>query len=498
MGVSFDYVPADAAASNVFIEQEYEKRSFGDIIIPQKIAAIGQYNSGKTPDDYLPRLISSVAEAKTLYGPGSMLAIMIEALWKGKGTVPVTAFPVPDAGAGTAANNGTITVSTPSTGSGTIALYIAGKRVAVGVSGVKTVDEIATLIAAAITANPNLPATGAAATGVVTLTAKWKGTTGNDISIKLDLGVGDDINEPAGVTIAIVAMSNGATDPTFASGTNPFENFGDTWYTWTDYPYNDDTLLDVLEAAGNDRNDPAVKRQFAGVCGYVDTRSNFLTWLDDRNSAWTTPFPVEDSPNMPLEIASALIGVAARRAQANPGRPYRALTLPSILPGTGALWTYGQRDQVVKAGGSTFKVSSDGKVRIEDLITTRTKNDLEEDDSSMRATERIANIQAKIYSIDTIFNSEPFVSGVVVDDAAVTDVDYAIRPKTVKAYAIKLIDELWVPKALTKNRDAVVAGIVCEIGPGNPERINIQVPDDMAVGLKIIAVKLSWSFTSLS
>ncbi len=500
MGILFDHVPADAAASNVFIEQKYELRSLGGLIIPQKIAVIGQYNSGKTPVDYQPRDILSVAEAKTLYGAGSMLALMIEALWKGKGTVPVTAFPVPDAGGGSAADNGTITVSTPSTGSGTIALYIAGKRVAVGVSGVKTVDEIATLIAAAITANPNLPVTAAAVTAVVTLTTKWAGTTGNDISIKLDLGVGDDINEPAGVTIAIVAMSDGATDPTFGSGTNPFENFGDTWYTWVGYPYNDDTLVTVMEAAGDARNDPGVKRQFAGVCGYVGTLANFLAsgagkFLGDRNSAWTTGFPVEASPNMPLEIASAVVGITARRAQATPGRPYRSLALPDIWPGTGALWTYAQRDQVVKAGGSTFTVSSDGKVRIEDLVTTRTKNAAEEDDDSFRWTETIANIQAKIYSLDTVFSSEPFVSGVVVDDAAVTEVDYAIRPKTVKAYAIKLIDELWIPRALTKNRDAVVAGIISEIDSGNPNRINIQVPDDLAAGLKIIAGKLSWAFT---
>ncbi len=388
MGVSFDHVPADAAASNVFIEQKYELRSLGGLIIPQKIAVIGQYNAGKTPVDYQPRDILSVAEAKTLYGPGSMLALMIEALWKGKGTVPVTAFPVPDA-EGTPAGDGTITVTGTVTKSGTIALYIAGKRVAVGVLKDDTNEEVAAKINAAINANTSLPVTSTVLTDTATLTCNWDGTTGNDITILLDLGVGDDINEPAGVTLALNAFTNGATDPTFGSGTNPFENFGDTWYTLVAYPYNDDTLVTVMETAGDARNDPSVKRQFAGVCGYVGTLANFLAsgagkFLGDRNSAWTTGFPVEASPNMPLEIASAVVGVASRRAQATPGRPYRSLTLPGILPGTGALWTYAQRDQVVKAGGSTFTVTSDGKVKIEDLVTTRTQNDAAEDDDSMR------------------------------------------------------------------------------------------------------------------
>ncbi len=496
MGVTFDYVPAGAVASNVFVEQKYELRSLGGLLIPQKIAVIGQYNSGKTPDDYLPRDILSVAEAKTLYGAGSMLALTIEALWKGKGTVPVTAFPVPDAGAGAAAT-GTIQITGTVTKSGTIALYIAGKRVVVGVLKDDTNEEVATKINVAVNANANLPVTSAVVTDTATLTCRWKGLTGNDITILEDLAVGDDINEPTGLTIAITDMASGATDPDFSTS-SPFDNFGDAWYTFVDYPYNSDTLLDVLEAAGDARNDPSVKRQFAGVCGYVGTLANFLTALDDRNSAWTTMMPVEASPSMPLEIASAVVGVAARRAQATPGRPYRALTLPDIWPGTGALWTYAQRDQVVKAGGSTFTVTSDGKVKIEDLVTTRTQNDVAEDDDSMRWTETIANIQAKIYSIDRVYSSEPFVSGVVVDDKAVTGVDYAIRPKTVKAYAIRLIDELWVPRALTKNRDAVVAGIVSEIDSGNPNRINIQVPDDLATGLKIIAAKLSWSFTAPS
>ena len=108
----------------------------------------------------------------------------------------------------------------------------------------------------------------------------------------------------------------------------------------------------------------------------------------------------------------------------------------------------------------------------------------------------MANLQAKIFSIEQLFNAEPFTSGVVVDDASITQQDYAIRPKTVKGYAIRLIDELWVPRALTKDRDAVVAGIVVEINSGNPNRIDVKVPDVFATGLKILATKLEWSFTA--
>ena len=80
-------------------------------------------------------------------------------------------------GAGVAAT-GTITVTAPATQAGELALYIAGQKVSVGVAAADPIATVATNIAAAITALPDLPVTAAAAGAVVTLTSKWKGITG--------------------------------------------------------------------------------------------------------------------------------------------------------------------------------------------------------------------------------------------------------------------------------------------------------------------------------
>jgi len=492
MGVNFDFVPAGAAASAVFIEQEAIRGSLGSLLIPQRIALLGQYNTGKTPNDNEAVNILSPDHAADLFGQGSMLHMMAVAAFKGNGTVPIDAFPVPDEG-GAVAASGTLTVSGTATSSGTLAIYIAGKRVAVAVAKDDDANTIAAAIDAAINAKADLPVTSGVAAAVVTVTCRWKGLSGNDITIKTNLETSDAENSPTGVTIEIADMASGATDPSLATA---LSNFNDTWYTWVVCPLSTDTALDELEAAGNARIAPGVKRPFAGLAGYVDTLANLLTFLDARNSAWTTLVPVHGSPNLPLEIAASAAGVCAATAQATPGRPYRTCKLTDIRGGSGANLTYAQRDQAVKAGGSTTMKGADGIIRIEDLVTTRTKNDLQADDDSWRWTETIANIQAKIYSIDQIFSGDPFAQAVVVDDASVTGVSYAIRPKTCKAFAIRLIDELWVPRALTKERDSVVKGIVAEIDGGNPGRINVLIPDVLAAGLKIIAGKIEWSFTA--
>lgn len=484
--ISFSLVDPLAAASGVFVEQQAIRGSLGSSIIPQRILLIGQYNSGKTPTEDVAQVVLSPDDAANRYGLGSLLHLMAVAAFKGCGSVPVYACPVGD-GVGQA--TGTINIAVTTALAGEISLYIAGKRIPVEVSAGADVSTIEAAIVAAINADPNLPVTAAADSGDILVTAKWVGLSGNGITIETNLQVGDAT--PGGVTVTIVDMSGGTSDPATATA---LAALGDTWYTLIASPYNADTSLDELEAAGAARIDPGVRRPFLAIAGYVGSRANLLTALDSRNSQWSSLFPIEGSPNHPAEIAAAVVGEAALRAQVNPGRPYRGLVLEDIRPGTTGTWTYAQRDQMVKAGGSTFRVTPSETIAIEDLCTTRTQNDLGAPDASFRFAETIANLQAKIYSIEAVFESEPFISGVIVDDDSISRQEYAVRPKTVKAYVIRLIDELWEPRALTKNRDDVVAGIVVQIDSGNPNRINVFVPDVFAAGLKIVATKLNWSF----
>lgn len=491
MSVSFSTVPAGAIASGVFIEPEY-KRAGVSGPIPQKIAILGQYNSGKTPAANVALNITSADEAANAFGVGSMLHRLAVKLFAGlgSGSVQVDAFPLGN-GVGTAA--GTITITGPSTSAGTMAFYVAGDRVPVVVTNAMAQNDIATAIGAAINAKLDLPVTAGVVNNVVTLTCRWVGLSGNQISIEQDLLSSDVAAEPTGLTVVIVDMASGVSDPLI---TTALTNFGGTFYTWVVCPYNADASLDLLEASGAARIDAAIKKPFAGVVGYSGTRADFLTWLSSRNSPWTTAVPVDSSPNHPGEIAAAAVGSCALSASSEPARPFKTLALPGILDGGVAPWTYAQRDAVEAAGGSVTYVDTSGIVRIYDLLTTYVTNALGAVDESYRYTVTITNIQAKIYSLDQLFLSAPFDRAVVVSDDAVTGKEFAVSPKRVKAFIINLIDSQWIPEAWSKDRDTIVAGIVCEINSTNPGRIDVVIPDVIAVGLRIMAVKYQWSFAS--
>src|SRR5690554_4148157 len=96
MSITFSEVPANATASGTFIEQEAVRRTAAAGPIPQRIMLIGQPDSSYTPEFNVLKQITSVGQARTLYGNGSQLAIMAEAAFKTAGTVDVFAVPVED------------------------------------------------------------------------------------------------------------------------------------------------------------------------------------------------------------------------------------------------------------------------------------------------------------------------------------------------------------------------------------------------------------------
>lgn len=490
MVITLDTFPANAAASAVALEQKATPRGIGGLLIPHRVALLGQYNAGKTPTANVPQLVLSADEAATLYGRGSMLHLMAKRHFAQAPVTPCYCIPLADHGSGVAAT-GTIVAAGTATAAGTIAIFIAGQKVSVAVAKDDTAAAVATKIKAAIDAVLDLPVSASVNTATVTLTSRWKGATANDIRIQRDLDTGDAATEPAGITLTLNAMASGAQnpDPTTALGL-----LGAIWFTAIACPYQDSVAIAAIEAAAETRSGAGVKRPFLAVFGYTGTRANFTTAVTARNSKFACWLPAEDSPALPLEIAACGAALYGARQSSKPGAPMRGVKLVGIRAGQAAQWTYAEQDAVVKAGGSTTRNSEDGTVITIDLATTNKTNDQGVADESYRFAAWLGNWQTKLYSLDTLLGSEPFVDATVVDDEATTGVEYAISPKVVKAAIIQLVDSLWVAYALTKERDSVVKGIVCEISATNPGRIDLMIPDTFSAGLRIIAGKVAFGF----
>ncbi len=487
--ITFDRVSATAKAAQVYVEEQAKLGSLASLVLPQILLFLAQYNSGKTQTNNVAVRVYGESDLISLAGRGSMAHLIAKKIFPT--FLDVYWVPIAD---GTTAAVATSLVNGPCTAAGIISLYVCGQRLQIPVAVGDSAIAIGTAISNAAIAALDLPVVASGTTATTTFTARNKGIWGNDMVLELDLQAGDAAAEPVitgGITLS--AFASGAANPDITAA---LAALGNTWYTKIICPYDDATNVAALEAAGVARDDPAIKRPFKAYIGSRKSNANYISQVNARNSTWTDYPVVEASPAIPWEIAAAWAAACAERDAATPGRTGAGLVLRGIRAPSVANWTGAQREAAVAAGGCTSVWDTSGVVRIKDCFSTYKTNSQGVADASYGPSEVVCNIQFKVYSLDTLFNSAPFISGIVVDDDAVTDVAYAIRPNMVKAYIIRLIDELWVRYALTKDRDDVVAGLIVEINSVNSGRIDAYIPDVFTTGLRIIANKLAWSLTA--
>jgi phage tail sheath gpL-like len=183
MPISFNNIPADLKIPLYWVEVDPSQAGIPMIHQPSLLVGIAT-SLGVAPHD-VAIAIGTQAQADHSFGAGSELARMFRTFFANNFANEVWGLPVGEPVAATAAT-GTITVANPPTDAGTIHLYIAGQHVPVNVSGSDTTAQVAAEIAAEINATIDLPVSATSAANVVTITARWKGITGNDIRLDLN------------------------------------------------------------------------------------------------------------------------------------------------------------------------------------------------------------------------------------------------------------------------------------------------------------------------
>lgn len=372
MAVAFENIP-----ENIRVPLFYgEFRSGGTpytanarlLLIGQKLAS-GSAVAGQ------PILVSDAA-ATGLGGAGSMIAQMHRIARKNAPVQEIWWLPLADFGAGVAAA-GTVTVAgAPVTQAGVASLYIAGRRVRVGVNTQDSNANIATNLAAVINAHPDLPVTAAAAAAVVTLTARHKGTLGNFIEV--DTGHVSD-EGPLGKTLfTIVAMANGAGDPDIDTA---LDALGDDEFDWIALPYSGATELGHVSDLLNDVSGRwSWIKQLYGHATTVGTGTvgTLAAFGVGRNNQHESIFPCRKFRSPPWETCAAVGSQVARRKSLPPelSRPLHTIKLEGIK---GPL---AKADHLTKAdlqtfyfsGVSGYHVRRDGSVCIDRIVTTYKTN----------------------------------------------------------------------------------------------------------------------------
>jgi hypothetical protein len=157
--------------------------------------------------------IPSLRDADILFGEGSIIAEGLKTAFACCPAHEMEFYALPwddaDMGATTAAVY-TLTFTGPATSDGRVDLFMVDGRynTSTRVHEGDTADEIATNVAMSLNGEPGLPYTAAAAAGVITLTAKNKGTVGNGMNAIYNWHERRDY-APAGVTMVAVQSVQG-------------------------------------------------------------------------------------------------------------------------------------------------------------------------------------------------------------------------------------------------------------------------------------------------
>jgi phage tail sheath gpL-like len=486
MTVSFNTIPQNVRVPLFYAEVDNSQAGYFSQALRTLI--VGQMLPAGVAAANAPILVSRTDEAKTQFGIGSMLARMHDVYRANDSFGEVWCLPLADNGAGAAAS-GTLTVTGPATAAGTINLWIGAQRVQVAVAAADAATAIAAAINTAINADPTLPVTATVLSAAVTVTAKHKGTLGNAIKLQLNYrGYAGGESTPAGVAVAVVAMTGGTADPTL---TTALAAMGDEEYDFIIMPYTDSTSLDALKTVMNDTTGRwAYNRQIYGhvYAAKADTFANLVTLGGARNDQHASIAGYETGvPNTPWEYAAAYGARNAVFIAADPARPTQTGELVGILPApAGTRFIMTERQTLLNKGVATSYVGG-GAVRVERAITTYQKNLWDQADPSYLDSETMHtlayvlrrlryNVTQKYPRHKLANDGTRFGAGQAIVTPSV------VRGEILSEYAA--LEEM----GIVENAKAFAANLIVERDANDPNRLNVLYPPDLVNQLRIFAV----------
>lgn len=457
----------------------------------QRALIIGQVTAaaiaaGTVPN--VPVISQGVSDAAKVGGPGSMLHLMTQ-MYRANDTFgEVWYLPLADDPSAVAAT-GTLAVTAAPTVSGTLYLYVAGVRIAVPVLSSQTTAQIATAIAAAVTATPNLPVTAAAATSTVTFTAINKGPAGNDIDLRVNyLGTAGQEFTPTGLTYTITAMASGATAPSLTTG---LLNLLDKPFDFIICPYNDTSNLDALKSLLNDQTGrwswatQIYGHFFAAYRGTLGTQTTFGVLRNDQHGS---VMGFNDSPTPNWLWAAAFGAQVAVSVRADPARPVQTLALQGVLaPPLQSRFQLTDRNTLLYDGISTFSVADDGTVAIENAITTYQKNTFGQPDNSYLEVETMFTLMAVLRFLRTRVTSKFSRMKLAADGTKFAAGSAIVTPSIIRADQIAAYQELEFA-GLVQNSTAFAQNLIVQQNAQNPNRVDVLWPGTLIAQLRIFAL----------
>lgn len=474
--IAFDNIPATPIPGSQ-VEIANVRAISGLPAAQQKNLLIGLRSAAGSVAANMPRRIVSADQAADHFGRGSMLHAMVVAMLLANASTELWAVAL-DADAGGTAATWTVTMTGPATASGPIALMIAGVRVPVGVVSGDSATAMAAAIVAAVNAAADLPVTASNAAGVVTLTARHKGTYGNDVDVRVNHYDGEAL--PAGAGLTIAAGATGATNPDITSA---FAAIGDEWFQNIAVGINDAANITAADTEMTLRWGPQKQKEGRAYFGYSASLSSLLTFGATRNGIFTTVMGARKVPTPPWKVAACVAGIASLSLAADPARPMTDLVLPGViapLVGTGHRFTRTERAQLLNTGISTFRVNAAGEVAVERLISCYQLDNFGGLDPSYRDIMTTATLGYMRYSWRSR-TAQKYPRAKLTQDTIAS----------IRAETIALARD-WFDAGLLEDIDQFIASLVIERDPTTATQLNVLMAPNTVNPLLQLAARIEF------
>lgn len=483
MPVSFNTIPSGLLIPGFFVEMDASRAQYGSV--PQRALLIGQTITAATA---VPAFCTTADAAAATYGAGSMLARMVAAYRANDPFGELWVLPIADHASGVAATK-TITVTGPATAAGTIALYVGGQRVTVGVASGDSANTIAAAINAAVGAVATLPVTSGVASAVVTLTARNKGTLGNAIDVRHSYrGAQGGEALPAGVGLAFAAGTAGSTDPVL---TGIDAALADVEYDYIAAAWPDATALGIYQSIMSDATGRwAWLRQVYGHVwtAKLDTSANLLTLGAARNDPHTTIIGYNDSPSWSPEVAAGAMAAAAVALRVDPARPVQTLAVQGVLaPPPASGFSKSTANSLLGTGIALLTWGADGTARWQRCVTTYQKNPQGFTDRSMLDVETLFTLMAITRGLLGRLSSVFARSKLARDGTRFGAGQAVATPGIVKAELVAHYATLEA-EGLVEDAEGFAAATVVEIDAADPNRLNVLYAPNLVNQLRVLAI----------
>lgn len=485
MSVSFPNIPSDLRVPLFWAEMDNSEANTTQSSGPSLL--IGFASSDSTIAKNKLTIMPSASLAGKVAGRGSQLARMV-ARYRAVdpfGELWVIAVSEP---VGNAAK-GTVTLTGNAQASGTLNLYIGAVQVQAAVVTGDAPEDVAATLAAVVNASADLPVTAAAVAGVVTLTARHKGLTGNDIPLTLNYhGTVGSENTPDGVNVVIGAMAGGTGSPSLgaavaAMGDEPFDYIGT--------PFSDTASLATLALEMNDSSGRwSYARQLYGhvYTAKIGTLSDLVAFGDTMNNQHITLAGYEPAVQTAADELVALR--TARNAvfiRVDPARPTQTGELTGALPApAGSRFTLTEQQSLLKHGIATAYAES-GVLRIQRDITTYQRNAYGVADNSYLDSETLHTSAYVIRQLKSIITSKYPRHKLANDGTRFGPGQAIVTPAVLKGEMCASYRSM-ERAGIVENFELFKQHLVVERNASDPTRVDVLFPPDYVNQLRVFAL----------